>query len=232
MKPNFLFNWWQKQIFFSLAGLKITPLAFLAVFALFFWLFASWRHLKQDYEEERIISFSLISVLVFLFFSRLGFIILNFSSFQLDLKKWLDWQSFFGFNLWFGFLSFLFFAYFFSQKHNWFFFDTLEKLTFTLVQVFFLLFLGTFFSFLMILIISLVWLMANYFKNYRSFLWYPSGKVGFLFLATFGFASLFYTLTKNFIFGLDMIELTIGLLTTGFCLFKIYLLSGRKRSKL
>lgn len=173
---------------FSIGILRITPLFWSLILAGIISSFSLWRKLRDDCKEATIFNLTILSIFLGLFFGRLSFIFFHFSEFGLSFGNFFtlslgDNFSLFGVilgiilavkwitsgekgNLWevldalvlpfFYFLLLGGIGYFLKNK-EWF------SLGYTFVGIF-----GTLFS----------PLIAN---KYRSFPWYKSGKIGFLF---------------------------------------------------
>lgn len=164
-------------------------LAIIRVVAIVLFLYMTWRNLRGDYDEGKLISFGWFSILFFLVFSRIGFGLLNLGIWN----SWKDWLMVWnkpGFNYLIGTLGFVLSVFIFSRMNQWKFFTFIEN---NLKN--FLVFLGL----LMIdelvrtrFDLNIVWyllaIVVTYlidlqlFKKYRSFVWYKSGKKGFVFL--------------------------------------------------
>jgi hypothetical protein len=231
---NILSSWWSSEVYINYIGLEISLLAPFVFLGIIIWLFTSWKNLRQDYQEDQIVPLTFESMLIFLFASRFLYIVLNFDEFGYNLIRWLNVFSLPGFNFWAGFLVLLVFVYIFSRRHELVFLDIIEKLTIPLVKTFIIVTLGYFlfspsiYSLLIFILPIALLLFSLYLRNYRSFLWYPSGRVGFMFFALTGIFSFYYALATMIIVRTDF-TVVIGLLTTLASFYTIYLLSGRRK---
>ncbi len=135
------------------------------------WLFFQiFRRLKQDYPEEEVVKASILAL------------ILGITGYWL-LTPWLT-------DIFIGLLAMVTVVYLFSLRAQWHFWAALERLTFPgliTLLAFRLLDLVSQFSRVGLLeagtcLLTLV--SGLYWRNYRRFSWYPSGKSGFLFLAS------------------------------------------------
>jgi hypothetical protein len=166
-------------------------LAIIRVIGIILFLYLTWRNLRGDYQEEKLITFGWISVIFFLVFGRIGFGLLNFGVW----KNWTDWFSVWqkpGMDYLMATFGFTIAAFWISKVNQWKFFafmednlknflvfiailmiDELVRSRFNIESLFYLL------IFIIAYIVSL-WLS----KRYRSFVWYRSGKKGFVFLVT------------------------------------------------
>lgn len=164
-------------------------LAIIRVIAILMFLYLTWRNLKVDHPEEKLISFGWLSLLGFFIFGRVGFGLLNWGTFS----NWQDWLMVWqkpGMDYLIATLGFTLVTFLFCKLNQWKIFAFLEDN------------LKNFLIFLMILmvdelirtrfdikvIIYIAIFLVTYlislwlFKKYRSFVWYRSGKKGFVFL--------------------------------------------------
>lgn len=174
---------------FVIGLVTITPFFWALFLATFFSSFSIWRKLKDDFKEDEILKLTLISFLFALFFSRIIFIILNFSFFV----SGLGWFSSFAANFspvgaFWGIIISLIVQNRKLKKNIWEIFDS-----FSLSMLYFLFLGGLGYtlktgslkdtSFILAGIIG--FLFFTFWKNkYRSWPWYKSGKTGFLFWST------------------------------------------------
>jgi len=177
-------------------------LAIIRVIAIVLFLYLTWRNLKGDYEEEKLVSFGWISMLFFLFFGRLAFGLLNWGVWE----SWQDWLMVWskpGLDYLFGTLGFILSVFIFGRANGWKFFTFIEDNLRNFLFFLFLMLSDELFRsrfdfkvivFLLIIIVAyllVLWLS----KKYRSFVWYKSGKKGFVFLFTTFFVNLGIFLT-------------------------------------
>ena len=165
-------------------------LAIIRVIGIVLFLYLTWRNLRGDYPEEKLISFGWISIIFFLIFGRIGFGLLNWGAW----KNWSDWISVWqkpGMDYLIATIGFVLAAFWLSKINQWKFFSFMEdNLKNFLVLVSFLMIDELIrnklsieiLSYILVIIIAYlfsVWLS----KRYRSFVWYKSGKKGFSFLS-------------------------------------------------
>ncbi len=173
-------------------------LLFFGFLASSFWFF---KNTKEEFiDEEQAISFIFWVFLSWLLGSRVIFFLTNFNSFPFFWTLFLPWQypglSFAG-----GLLGMILAAIIWAKKNKfnlWRISDP-ALFPFLLFQEFFFLgqFLTTkenfyFFAFLIFLIGFPLGFWIK--KKYRSFSWYPSGKIGLTFLAVLAFALIAFCL--------------------------------------
>lgn len=166
-------------------------LAIIRVMGVILFLYLTWRNLKGDYLPDKLITFGWVSVLFFLFFGRIGFGILNWGVWN----SWNDWIMVWqkpGTDYLIGTLGFVLAAFWWAKMNQWKFFAFMEdNLKNFLIFLFILMidelirtrFRLEIMAYLVVFLIAYLvslWL----FKRYRSFVWYKSGKKGFVFLAT------------------------------------------------
>lgn len=184
---------------FSPIGFPIFGLLlFFGFLASSFWFF---KNTKEEFiDEEQAISFIFWIFLSWLLGSRVIFFLTNFNSFPFFWTLFLPWQypglSFAG-----GLLGMILAAIIWAKKNKfnlWRISDP-ALFPFLLFQEFFFLgqFLTTkenfyFFAFLIFLIGFPLGFWIK--KKYRSFSWYPSGKIGLTFLAVLAFALIAFCL--------------------------------------
>lgn len=165
-------------------------LAIIRVIGIILFLYLTWRNLRGDYPEEKLISFGWISIIFFLFFGRVGFGLLNWGSW----KTWSDWISVWqkpGMDYLIATMGFMIAAFWISKINQWKFFAFMEdNLKNFLILVLILMIdelIRARFNFeilIYVLVLIVAYLISLWlYKRYRSFVWYKSGKKGFVFLA-------------------------------------------------
>jgi hypothetical protein len=165
-------------------------LAILKVIGIVLFLYFSWRDLRDNYKEDNLISYGWMSILAFLVGSRIGFGLINFGVWNENILDWFSIWTKPGMNFYIGYLFMLFVTWIISKKEGWKYLSFLEDLTKNFLILFFFLMLDEFtrtrFSLmtgLFTLVIAVGWIVANIIKQkYRSFVWYRSGRKGFVFL--------------------------------------------------
>ncbi len=182
----------------TIGSVRITPFFWGLFLATIVSSFSFWRRLREDYPEEFIFSQSLLLLVFSLFFSRLFFVIFNFDKFGLSLFSFLTLN--FGGN--FSLIGAIFGAILavvwqMSGKKGslW---EALDSLALPFLYFFILAGAGIFltnqnFRDLCFPAVGLLgfFLYPLLKKSYRSFVWYKSGRTGFL-ISIYGlFVSLF-----------------------------------------
>ncbi len=179
----------------------------LQILAGFIFLFQSYRVLKDEVPEDQIVKATIFGILLGLSLNYLYRLLgLNLSAFGLILTVVIT-------------------AYIFHMLSNWRFWLTVEKLTWPGLACLAIGFGGE----LEGLIYLFAFLISFYWRNYRNFLWYPSGKVGFFFLVNLTFVAFFHL-------GLDfyhqrLVELIVWSISLVVGIAGIIILSGREKVK-
>jgi len=151
-------------------------------------LYFLWRNLRDSYEEEKIVSFGWLSLLLFVIGSRLAYGLLNWGKFD-SIGGWFQLTSIPGMIYEGGILAVILISWWYAKVNNWKIWSFFEDIT-SLLYIFL-----TFFYLdewwqsgqeVRLLVTGLTLLfghvLANYYSGrYRSFSWYKSGKKGFVF---------------------------------------------------
>lgn len=222
-------------------------LAILRVVGIALFLYLTWRNLRGDYPEDKLISFGWMSVIFFLFFGRIGFGLLNWGVWK-NLNDWISvWQKP-GMDYLIATIGFVLAAFLMSRSNQWKFFAFVEDnlknfLIFVLVLMMDEL-IRTRFSIEIlayIIVLIIVYLISLWLsKRYRSFVWYKSGKKGFIFLAAVFLIFLFNTgimfwfknnLLLLILSGLISLISLVGLFVLGE-VFQSLLINKRRRNEI
>lgn len=167
-------------------------LAILRVVAILVFVYLTWRNLKDNYQEDVLVSYSWLSLIFFFIIARIAFGLINFGVWN---DSWISWLAVWnkpGMDYISGFLGLILFSIIFSKLNNlkvWPFTEdiivnTLIFLSILILDEFFRnkfsLETGIFFILLVVMTF-----FAKFIKSkYRSLIWYKSGKKGFGFFAT------------------------------------------------
>jgi len=166
-------------------------LGIIRIFGVILFAYLTWRSLRENYEEDKIVNYSWIALLSFFVGGRIIYGLVNFGIWN---DSWMSWFSVWnkpGMDYVGGFLTLIIVSIIFSKLNNWkiipFCEDGLTNdlllliflMTDELVRTKFELKVGIYLLFL-ILVIFFVRLVKN---KYRSLVWYKSGKKGFAFLS-------------------------------------------------
>ena len=154
-------------------------------------LYLLWRSLRENYDDQKVISFSWVALLGFLVFGRLSYGLINWGIWNDDLVDWVLVGSKPGMSYIGGYLGLILVSWLFARKEQWKFLSFMEDLArpFLVMTSFFMLdeIFRTKFNWELILFLLLIVLIFPLFvwisKKYRSFVWYRSGKKGFALLS-------------------------------------------------
>lgn len=166
-------------------------LGILRILGIFLFVYLIWRNLRDDYEEDKIVTYSWVALLGFLVVGRVTYGLVNFGIWN----NWIDWFSVWnkpGMDYVSGFLSIILVNFLFCKINIWKFWPFCEdSLNSVLIFLGFLLgdeFLRTKFDLQVGIYLLLIVLMVFFLKlagdKYRALVWYKSGKKGFAFLST------------------------------------------------
>ena len=202
----------------------------IAFLAIIYTSFLFWRKLKEDYKDEEIFSLSLLVLGVGGFLGRLVFILASGGI----LVSFFDFKNHPGFSLPVAYLTGFLLVRIWSKRRQWDFWSLADNfaapflvlvLVFAAFQFIKELFANTVsVKPLGLFIISLVVILLNQWigKKYRSFLWYRSGKIGFIgCFSSLAFFSLFLILeifTATTLY-LDTVASLAILLLSSVCLY-------------
>jgi hypothetical protein len=187
-------------------------LGIIRVLGIILFIYLVWRNLRVSYEENNIVTYSWVSLLGFFIGGRVVYGLVNFGVWN---DSWLSWFSVWdkpGMDYVGGFFALMLVSFIFSKINSWKFIPFCEDilssflylLTFLMADEFirarFDLRVGVYLLFL----IFTIFFMKLIKKKYRSFVWYRSGKKGFIFLMT-GFLSFLILGLLGFYFRINLI---------------------------
>jgi hypothetical protein len=171
----------------------------------FIFLFQIFRLLQKDYPEEQIVKASVLGISLAVGFGYLNkYLGLNLIVFELILTSVLV-------------------VYIFCLSLDWRFWPVLELITWPGLVCLAVAFAGQ----LQGIVYLLAILVSFYWKNYRNFFWYPSGRVGFFFLINLNFIAFFH-LVLDF-WQQRLVELIVWSVVLLLGISGIVLLSGREK---
>lgn len=114
-------------VLISIGFIKITSLAFFSFLATLMAMFVFYRRAKEEhYSEFEAVDAFLLTFFVGALGARLGFIVLNFNTFSLQIFKWLDLLNYGGFNLIIGLCVASFYMYKHTIKMKWDNFEVMD----------------------------------------------------------------------------------------------------------
>ncbi len=146
--------------------------------------------MRESYDDQKIISFSWFGLLGFFVFGRLFYGLINWGVWNNDLADWISIGNKPGMSYIGGYLGLMFSVWLFTKKEQWKFLSFMEDLIrpfLTMVAVFMVdEIFRTKFTWepvLYLILIILALLLTKWISGrYRSFVWYKSGKKGFVLL--------------------------------------------------
>jgi len=183
------------------------------ILSLLLFLFQAFRRLRQDYSEEEVVKASILGLLI--------------GAPGCFLVEGIDADFFI------ALLVVVLVVYLFSLRFKWHFWATLEALTSAglgavlLTQLSKLAFKFSFFELTRTGAYLVAFLSGFYWRNYRRFSWYPSGKSGFFFLASLATLALLMIPLDFWQKRLLELGVWVGLLTVDVAI--VLLLSERKK---
>lgn len=145
-------------------------------------LYVFWRNLRQNYHDYRLVEFSWLVLLGFLVGSRAVFALTNGASWRSNWQNWIMLSSYPGLSTVGGYLGVLSTTLLMSKINRWKLWQLLEDMT-VITLIFLILFKvaqgsGNWAGILVMVLTLLITLVVK--NKYRSFVWYKSGKKGFL----------------------------------------------------
>ncbi len=161
----------------------------LKAIGLLVFLYLTWRNSRDNYGDEKMISYSWLSLGAFLFGGRLIYGLLNWGVWNDSIISWfLFWQKP-GLSYTGAYLSWVLVSALFAQKNEWKVWSFMEEsignfwifLVFVMLDEIFRSGFNTLVIFVLAVLIIVGILSLIIGKKYRSFVWYKSGKKGFLF---------------------------------------------------
>lgn len=166
-------------------------LGIIRIIGIVLFVYLTWRNLRENYEEEKVVTYAWLALLGFFIGGRIAYGLVNFGVWN---DSWMSWFSVWdkpGMNYVGGFLTLVLVGFIFAKVNNWKVVPFLEDGLINLILLISFLMLDEFvrtsFSLevgVYVLFLILMMFLAKFLKKkYRSFVWYKSGKKGFVFLA-------------------------------------------------
>ncbi len=151
------------------------------IFAIFGYLYISWRTFKENYPNEDVVAFNWVALFLFLIGSRLSYGLVNWGKWQGNGGAWIEFWKINESLIWGGLILWLLFAVLIAKDKGWklwsFLEDAIPSVSFLTVM----------FAWaqqnwrLPAAILAAALLTLPVRQKYRSFLWFKSGRKGFLF---------------------------------------------------
>lgn len=134
-------------LLFSIGPINFYTLAFFLAIGFFLSSFLVWRRLRDlGIEEEKSIDLILLASLIGLIFSRIFFIIQNFSLLGFKPDHWLLINHYPGLSFWGGVAGIFLTVFWFSQKNGLNFWQIIDECLYGLMPFFILVQVGAFFD--------------------------------------------------------------------------------------
>lgn len=221
-------------VFFSIGPFIISPFGFFTALSFVIGAYLLWRGLREDYVEEEILSFTVFLAAMSFFGARIFYYLSHFYLAGPNIFKILDLRGFPGYSFLGAVLGGLALIVYYSRLKEWNLWVVFDEI----IKVFFLILtfsaIGSFLSSanpqaLGLAVISFLFSVVRFFlaKYYRRFIWYKSGKPGFVSLVTFAFFVFFY-LGLDFFFKRGIVWEGAGFFVLSlYALGIVYFRSGR-----
>lgn len=189
--------------------------------------FVLWRLLKEEIDEEELVTFSLVLGLSGLIGARLLFVLFQFGAFGWKVEEWLSLVSRPGLSIMGAILGIVAGTTAFTTARKWRFWDVWDSVLTAGLWTAGFAGIGAFLSgsmaglmtsrpwgiitalditgkrhpvslYLVLVIVFLLWWVGKINKVYRKFRFYPSGKVGFVGLSGMALLSLLFFILEYF----------------------------------
>lgn len=151
----------------------------LVVLVLF--LYLVWRNLRDDYKENELIDYSWLAVTVALVSGRLSYGLINWGVWNESLTNWFSFWSNHGFNYVGAVVGLMLVTWWNCRDKEWKLWPFLEKITWIIYLILSLLMLGERLWFHAVVFVIAMVISIQISGRYRAFVWYKSGKRGFVF---------------------------------------------------
>lgn len=164
-------------------------LAIFRVLGIGIFLYLMWRKIREDYPDDEVVTMSWVTILAFLVGGRLVFGLENWGVWNDNAFRWIMFWQNPGFNYVAGYLAMIGGSWWFMRLKKWKIASSLEDMVTPVLFLFTFFWIDEYvrsgFDFEVVkvapfLVVTLVlgWWIK---RKYRSFVWYKSGKKGFLF---------------------------------------------------
>lgn len=167
-------------------------LGILRVIGIIVFLYLLWRDLRESYDDQKIIKYSWLALIGFMVAGRLMYGLINWGVWNDQLVDWVSIWNKPGMSYTGAYLGLVLVTWAYARKEQWKFLSFMEDLLKPLVVFSSLLIIDECLrsKFDLKLVVYLILLILIYIANnwlskkYRSFVWYKSGKKGFVLLST------------------------------------------------
>jgi len=210
-------------------------LGILRIFGIIFFLYLTWRNLKDDHPGDKLIAYSWIAMIFFIIFGRIGFGLIHWGSWD-NFTDWISVWSKPGMSYIVAYLGIIGVTFWYCKIQDWKFFSLVESnLSAILTMMIFMMGDEILRSridlkpLLYLLSLVAIFVISGFIgKRYRSFVWYRSGKKGFTFLFSnflmFLLLGIIFLLTKD-----SLVNLILALVISLISLTGLFILGEVKR---
>jgi hypothetical protein len=210
-------------------------LAVFRILGIILFLYLLWRDLRGSYDDQKVIVFSWVGLLSFLLFGRLFYGLINWGVWNNDLVDWVSIGNKPGMSYIGGYLGLVGVAWLFAKNEQWKFFNFMEDLLkpflvmvgfFMLDEMFrtkFVLEPIVYFVLIVLIFVLSVWISGKY----RSFVWYKSGKKGFVLLFS-NFLFFLILIPALILFKGNLINIVLSLVISLISLIGLFILGKVK----
>jgi hypothetical protein len=159
--------------------------------AVFLFLYLTWRYLRDDYEDMELLGMSWWILVAFLAGGRIGYGLINWGVWNEAVGDWFSVWTKPGFSYTIGYVAAILMGGMVSRYNEWKVWILAEGVIRSLGVMILLMLLGEMLAgwrdirwLVHGLVVGLMLVIGRWLgENYRSFVWYLSGKKGFVFLA-------------------------------------------------
>lgn len=132
-------------IILSIGSWNLYSFGFLAAIGYLLAAFIAWRRLREiGFKEEKVIDLTIIAAGWSLIFSRLFYVLANWSNFKFDFISWINLSRFPGLTYSGAMVGFLVYLYLFSRKEKWNFWQIGDEMVYAVLPALILLQVGAF----------------------------------------------------------------------------------------
>jgi len=213
-------------------------LGIIRIVGMLIFLYLLWRNLRDSYDDQKIISYSWLALLGFLVFGRLGYGLINWGIWNNDLTDWLAVWNKPGTSYMSGYLGLVLISWLYAKKQQWKFLNFMEDLVKPFLALISFMMIDEWvrskFSWevlIYILMMVLIYILSNWLMGkYRSFVWYKSGKKGFVLLST----NFLFFLVLAFVFGVfgdSLVNLILASVISLISIVGLFILGGVKHER-
>jgi hypothetical protein len=165
-------------------------LGILRILGIIVFVYLIWRDLKDDYNEQKIIGYSWLALIGFLVLGRIFFGLIHWGVWNINVIDWLTVWNKPGMSYIGGYLGLALVTWIYGKKQQWKILAFMEGVLKPVLVLMGFLIIDEWLRSKMdwriliyLLIIVVAYIVSIWVgKRYRSFVWYKSGKKGFVFL--------------------------------------------------